>query len=76
MCYVAGRQFSHQNRVKLVADSDQQGVGGGGGALIQTLRKEGVSATQKVFPAPRASVWPHRSSKFKVYCETLQSIQG
>lgn len=47
-----------------------------GEALIQTLRKEGVSATQKVFPAPRASVWPHRSSKFKVYCETLQSIQG
>lgn len=47
-----------------------------GEALIQTLRKEGVSATQKVFPAPRASVWPYRSSKFKVYCVTLQSIQG
>ena len=39
----------------------------GGGALIQTLRKEGVSASKKFFPALRASVWPDRSSKFKVY---------
>ena len=48
----------------------------GGGALIYTLRKEGVSARRKFFPAPRASVWPDRSSKFKVYWEILQSIQG
>ena len=56
MCYVARRQFSHQNRVKLVADSDQQGGGGGGGgggegASQPDPKEREVPALQTFFPA-------------------------
>lgn len=67
MCYVAGRQFSHQNRVKLVADSDQQGVGGG--SSHPDPKKRGSLGHAKKFSRPRGlqfGLIEVQSSKFIV----------
>ena len=87
MCYVAGRQFSHQNRVKLVADSDQQGGGGGRGGcggLSSRPYEKRESRPRKNFSRPRGlqfGLIEVQSSKFierfcKVFKDTENNTRG